>query len=100
MRVANVCAVTNDLATTRGRAGTAPQQNPEQMSDERVMTALHTMQDHLQQTTVMTQRRSRQMRPEHTVPKSKGDAAYDAMKAFHSSAATPGRCEVHLRLQV
>ena len=46
-----------------GRVGTTPQrqppplQNPEQFSDDRVTNALHTTQDHLQQTTVISQRR-------------------------------------------
>ena len=40
------------------------------------------MQDHLQQTTVMTQRRSPKMRSKHTVSKTNGDAAYEAMQAL------------------
>ena len=40
------------------------QKIPEQVSDERVTTVLHTMQDHRQRTTVMTQHRSLNIRSE------------------------------------
>ena len=62
-------------------ATVSPVQNPEQISGGRVTTTLHTVQDHLQQTTVMTQRRSSKMRSEHTVSKTKGDPAYEALTA-------------------
>ena len=44
--------------------------------------ALHTMQDHLQQTTVIAQRRSQRMLSEQSTSKAKDDAVYEAMKAF------------------
>ena len=78
-------------------ATVSPVQNPEQISGGRVTTTLHTMQDHLQQTTVMTQRRSSKMRSEHTVSKTKGESG---LRGPHRSARTPGRCEVHLRPKV
>ena len=57
-------------------------QNPEQKPDERVTTALHTMQDHLQQTTVITQWRSQKMLSEQSESETQGDDAYEAMEAF------------------
>ena len=40
----------------------SPVQNSEQISDESITTALHTLQDHLQQTTVISQRRFQKVR--------------------------------------
>ena len=51
-------------------------------SDERVTTVLQTMQDHLQQTTLIAQRRSQEMLSEQSTSKTKGDAACEAMEAF------------------
>ena len=50
-----------------------------QISDERVTMALHTMQDHLQQTTVIAQRRPQKMLFEQSASETKGDAAYEAI---------------------
>ena len=84
----------NDSSTT-----VSPVQNPEQTTDERGSTALQTMQDHLQQVTVMTQRRFQTIRSEHTVSKNKEDAAFEAMEDV-TAARTPRRCEVHQRPKV
>ena len=56
-------------------ATVAPVQNPEQISDGHVTTALHAMQDHLQQTTVIVPRRSREMPFEQAAPKKKGQCS-------------------------
>ena len=50
-------------------ATVSPVQNPEQISDERATTVLHTMQDRLQQTTVIAQRRSQNMISEQSMEK-------------------------------
>ena len=48
-------------------------------SDERI---LHTMQDHLQQTTVITKRRPQKMLSKQSTSKTKDDAASEAMEAL------------------
>ena len=63
-------------------ATVSPVQNPEQIFDERVTTALHTMQDHLQQTTVIAQRRSQNLLSERSTSKAKGNAAREAREAL------------------
>ena len=88
-------------ATSRGRAAldgskagvvpgrrTTPQRPfhpcriPKQISDERVTTTLHTMQDYLQQTTVISQRRSQKMLSDQSSPQTRGNAAYEVMEAL------------------
>ena len=49
------------------------------ISDERI---LHTMQDHLQQTTVITKRRPQKMLSKQSTSKTKDDAASEAMEAL------------------
>ena len=49
--------------------------------DERDTSALHNVQDLLQQTTVLSERRSKKMLTEGGVSISKGNAAYAAMEA-------------------
>ena len=68
-------------------ATVSPVQNPEQISDERVTTALHTMQEYLQQTIVIAKRRWQNVSSKHTVSKTKDDAAYEAMEAFTTAGA-------------
>ena len=64
-------------------ATVAPAQNPEQISDERVTMALHTMQDRQQQTTVIDPLALyRKCFPNNLRLKAKGDAVYEAMKAL------------------
>ena len=53
----------------------------EQVSDERVTNALHMMQDHLQQATVISERRAQKKLSEQATSKTWGDAAYEAMEA-------------------
>ena len=65
----------NSLATA------SPAQHPGQVSDERVTNALRMMQDPLQQTTVISQRRSQKMLSEQSTSKTKGNAAHEAMEA-------------------
>ena len=69
-------------------ASVSPLQNPEQLSDERVATALCTMQDHVQQVTVMTHRRCRQnaLRA-HSLKKKKKIRLTGAMEALTSARA-------------
>ena len=62
-------------------ATTSPVQNPEQISDERVTTAMHTMQDHLQQTTSLSQRHSQRTLSEQFSSRTNGDAAHEATEA-------------------
>ena len=50
-------------------------QTPEQISDECATTAMHTMQVHLQQTTVNAQRRSQKMLSEQSTSKTTGNTA-------------------------
>ena len=50
----------------------------DQVFDERVTNALHMMQDHVQQTTVISQRRSQKTLPEQAALRTKGDAAMEA----------------------
>ena len=75
-------------------ATASPTHNPEHVSDERFTTALHMMLDHLQQTTVISQRRSQKTLTEQTASRTKGNAAYEAMEA-----ATQAReCQEKARL--
>ena len=75
-------------------ASVSPLQNPEQLSDERVATALCTMQDHVQQVTVMTHRRCRQNALRAHSLEKKEIRLTGAMEAL-TSARSPGRREVH-----
>ena len=61
-------------------SATAPATS-EQMSDEPVTNALHMMQDHLQQTTVISQRRSQKTLTQKSASKTKDNAAYEATEA-------------------
>ena len=54
----------------------------EQVSDDHATTALHAMQDSLQQTTVISQRRSQKTISEQSTSRTKGDAAYEALEAL------------------
>ena len=54
---------------------------PEPALDERVTNAVHRVQDLLQQTTVLSQRRSTKTHTERAVTISRGSAAYAAMEA-------------------
>ena len=56
------------------------EQSPEQVSDERVTNALHMMQGHLQQITVISQRRSQKTLAEQAASRTKGNAPYEAME--------------------
>ena len=68
----------------KGWDDSSPRTSPktEQVSDEHVTTALHAMQDHLQQTTVISKRRSQKTLCEQSRPRAKGDAAYEALEAL------------------
>ena len=75
----------HSVGVARGKEGTTPQRalhlgkNPEQIPDERVTTAMHTMQDHLQQTIVISQRRSQKTLTEQAASKTNGNAANEAI---------------------
>ena len=56
------------------------EQCPEQVSDERVTNALHVMQGHLQQITVISQRRSQKTLSEQAASRTKGNSACEAME--------------------
>ena len=51
----------------------------ESIPDERVTNALHLMQDHLQQTMVISQRQSQKTQNEQAASKTQGNAAYEVM---------------------
>ena len=53
----------------------------ESIPDERVTNALHLMQDHLQQTTVIAQERSQKTHTEQAASKTQGNAAHEVMEA-------------------
>ena len=57
----------------------------EPIPDERVTNALHMMQDHLQQTMFISQRRSQKTFTDQAASKTKGNAAFEAMEASYSS---------------
>ena len=61
-------------------SATAPPTS-EQVSDELVATALHMMQDHLQQSTVISHRRSQKTLSEQSATRTKGNIACEAMEA-------------------
>ena len=54
---------------------------PESILDERLTSALHMMQDHLQQTIVISQRRLQKTLSERSASKTNGNAACEAMEA-------------------
>ena len=88
-----------------GRDGTTPQrqpaQNSEQVSDERVTNGLHMMQDHLQQTTVISHRRSQKTLTEQAASRTKGNAAYEATDGgCYPSTRTSRRSEACLRAKI
>ena len=64
----------DDSTTTESAA-------PEVIPDERVMNALHKMHDYLQQTMVISQRRSQKMCTEQATSRTKGNVAFEAMEA-------------------
>ena len=64
----------DDSTTTESAA-------PELIPDERVMNALHKMQDDRQQTMVISQRRSQKTYTEQATSRTNGNAAYEAMEA-------------------
>ena len=66
----------DDSSTTASTA-----QNPDQAPDERATNALHTMQDHLQQTTVISQRLAQKMLSEQSASKTMGNAACEDMES-------------------
>ena len=53
----------------------------ESIPDERVTNALHLMQDHLQQTTVIAQERSQKTHTQQAASKTQGNAAHEVMEA-------------------
>ena len=65
-------------------AAASPVQNPEHVSDERVTTALHMIQDHLQQTTVIYFRRSQKTLSELAASRTKGNSAYEPLNHANS----------------
>ena len=54
---------------------------PEPTPDERITSAPRRVQDHLQQTVAISQRRSQKTHAEQTASRTKGNAAYAAMEA-------------------
>ena len=70
-----------------GRNGTTPRPAA---PDERVMNALHKMQDYLQQIMVISQKRSQKTYTEQAASRTNGNAAYEAKKA---TAQARGRQE-------
>ena len=59
----------------------------EPVPDERITNALKRLQDHLQQTMVISQRRSQKAQTEQSASKAKGDAACAAMEAVSQARA-------------
>ena len=49
---------------------------PEPIPDERIMNTPHKMQDHMQQTTVVSQRRAQKTYTEQAASRAKGNAAH------------------------
>ena len=62
-------------------SGTEIRREKRKVSDKRVANALHMMQDHLQQTTVISQWRSQETLAKQSASKAKGSAAFEAMEA-------------------
>ena len=54
----------------------------EQISDERIMPAFHTKQDHLRQTTVLVERRAQRTVTEQSPTKAKDNGAYVAVETL------------------
>ena len=78
----------------------SPVQNPEQISDECATTALHTMQDRLQQTTVIAQRRSQNMLYEQSASKKKAMQPTRPPEALTQARERQEESEAPLRAEV
>ena len=79
--------LSRDHPKGEGLRSSHPCTNCPRISDQRVTTAMHTMQDYPQQTTVMIQRRSQQLPSEHTVSETQGGRGLEAIEALTSAPA-------------